>query len=169
LVQYLPGDAAQVVHDRPDGLVVAQSRKAKCAGCVLANSTGGPAAARKALRAGSLCHGLRPPFDSFASANSLRPGCGFYPVRLAGCADSLRAGSILLRRIDVGGWGRRGRRERQTRGPLRRAQGRLFASLRTTGENNGFWGGRGSCFARLPHPNTRDVGHPVLWSGWERR
>jgi hypothetical protein len=26
-------------------------RKARCAGCVLANSTGGPAAARKALRA----------------------------------------------------------------------------------------------------------------------
>jgi hypothetical protein len=51
LVKYLPGDAAQVVHDRPDGFVVAQSRKAKCAGCVLANSTGGPAAARKALRA----------------------------------------------------------------------------------------------------------------------
>jgi len=23
-------------------------------------------------------HGLKPPFDSFASANSLRPGCGFY-------------------------------------------------------------------------------------------
>jgi hypothetical protein len=51
LVQYLPGDAAQVVHDLPDGFVVARSRKARCAGCVLANSTGEPAAARKALRA----------------------------------------------------------------------------------------------------------------------
>jgi hypothetical protein len=82
-------------------------------------SIGEPAAARKGTSGPALFHGLKPPFDSASLCSvSLRPGCGFYPIRLGGCADSLRAGSILLRRIDVGGWGRRGRRERQTRGPL---------------------------------------------------
>jgi hypothetical protein len=82
-------------------------------------STCRPAAARKGPSGPVLFHGLQPPVDSASLCSvSLRLGCGFYPIRLGGCADSLRAGSILLRRIDVGGWGCRGRREKQTRGPL---------------------------------------------------